>query len=34
MPVATSKFCIYHETFSGPFEKKYDVKFPKWEKPR
>lgn len=32
MPVATSKFCIYHEVFSGPFEKKNDVKFPQWFK--
>ena len=30
MPVATSKFCIYHETYSGPFNKKRDVIFPKW----
>ncbi len=30
MPVATSKFCIYHETYSGPFIKKKDVIFPKW----
>ena len=30
MPVSVSKFCIYHETYSGPFTKKKDVKFPKW----
>ena len=30
MPVATSKYCIYHETYSGPFSKKKDVVFPKW----
>ena len=30
MPVATSNYCIYHETYSGPFLKKKDVIFPKW----
>ena len=30
MPVATSSFCIYHETYSGPFIKEKDVIFPKW----
>tara|TARA_Y100000591_G_C21584654_1_gene570073 strand:- start:35 stop:550 length:516 start_codon:yes stop_codon:yes gene_type:complete len=30
MPVATSKYCIYHETYSGPFYKEKDVIFPKW----
>lgn len=30
MPVATSKYCIYHETYSGPFVKKKDVIFPSW----
>lgn len=30
MPVATSKWLVYHETYSGPFEKDYDVEFPIW----
>lgn len=30
MPVVTSKFCIYHEIFSGPFSKKKNIIFPKW----
>lgn len=30
MPVATSNYCIYHETYSGPFNKKKDVIFPLW----
>ena len=25
MPVSLTKYCIYHETFSGPFSKKNDV---------
>lgn len=25
MPIATSEYCLYHETFSGPFEKNKDV---------
>ena len=29
-PIATSEWCIYHETYSGPFIKKKDVKFPNW----
>ena len=30
MPIATSNFCVYHEVFSGPFNKKSDVKYSKW----
>ena len=30
MPFPRSKWCIYHETYSGPFKKKIDVKYPKW----
>ena len=30
MPVATTNYCVYHETFSGPFIKKKDVIFPDW----
>jgi len=30
MPVAMTKYCVYHEIFSGPFLKKKDVIFPKW----
>ena len=30
MPIATSNFCIYHETYSGTFIKKKDVIFPRW----
>ena len=30
MPVATSKYCIYHEVFAGPFKKKRDVKYSEW----
>jgi len=30
MPVSVTKFCVYHETYSGPFIKTNDVKFPKW----
>jgi glucose-6-phosphate isomerase len=30
MPVSLTNFCIYHETYSGPFNKKKDVHFPKW----
>jgi len=30
MPVSVTHFCIYHETYSGPFNKKKDVHFPKW----
>lgn len=30
MPVATSEWLVYHETYSGPFRKDIDVEFPKW----
>ncbi|MDB2708841.1 WbuC family cupin fold metalloprotein [Candidatus Pelagibacter bacterium] len=30
MPVSITNFCIYHETYSGPFNKKKDVHFPMW----
>ncbi len=30
MPVAISKYCVYHEIYSGPFLKDKDVRFPKW----
>ncbi len=30
MPVPTSECVVYHETYSGPFEKDYDVEFPPW----
>ena len=30
MPVPTSEWLVYHETYSGPFEKDYDVEFPPW----
>lgn len=31
-PVSQSKYCVYHETFSGPFKKKTDVKLSRWKK--
>ena len=30
MPLSKSEWCVYHETYSGPFKKSKDVKFPKW----
>jgi glucose-6-phosphate isomerase len=30
MPVPTSEWVVYHETYSGPFEKNRDVEFPSW----
>ena len=30
MPIAVSKYCVYHEIYSGPFLKDNDVRFPKW----
>ena len=30
MPVATSDWLVYHETYSGPFEKDFDVEFAPW----
>ena len=32
MPVVMSKFCYFKETFPGPFVKRRDVIFPKWNK--
>lgn len=29
-PIAVSKWCVYHETYSGPFEKDKDVTYAKW----
>ncbi len=29
-PIAVSSWCVYHEVFSGPFDKKKDVKYAKW----
>ena len=30
MPLPTSEWLVYHETYSGPFKKDYDVEFPSW----
>lgn len=30
MPVVKSKYCIWHEVFSGPFIKSKNIIFPKW----
>ncbi len=30
MPVALSEWLVYHEVYSGPFEKSADVEFPAW----
>ena len=30
MPFPRSKWCIYHETYSGPFKKEIDVTYPSW----
>ena len=30
MPTAESEWLIYHEVYSGPFEKQRDVEFPAW----
>jgi len=30
MPVPTSEWLVYHETYSGPFNKDFDVEFPEW----
>ena len=27
MPMAISKYCVYHEVYSGPFDKEKDVKY-------
>ena len=30
MPIAVSKWCVYHEVYSGPFIKNKDVYYPEW----
>ena len=30
MPLPTSQWVVYHETYSGPFKKEEDVEFPPW----
>ena len=30
MPIPTTEWLVYHETYSGPFKKEYDVEFPSW----
>jgi cupin fold WbuC family metalloprotein len=30
MPIAKSKYCVYHEIYSGPFVKEKDVNYSKW----
>ena len=30
MPLPVTEWLVYHETYSGPFEKSYDVEFPVW----
>ena len=30
MPVPTSEWVVYHETYTGPFDKERDVEFPAW----
>lgn len=30
MPVPSSRWLVYHETYSGPFRKEHDVIFPDW----
>ncbi len=30
MPISVDKYCIYQETYSGPFVKKIDVKYAQW----
>ena len=30
MPMAISKYCVYHEVYSGPFDKEKDVKYCDW----
>ncbi len=30
IPIAVSKWCVYHEVYSGPFKKNQDVKYAKW----
>ena len=33
MPIAISDYCVYHETFSGPFEKQNDVTYAEFAPP-
>jgi len=33
MPLVVSEWLVYHETYSGPFKKEYDVEFPCWAPP-
>ncbi len=30
LPIAVSKWCIYHEVYPGPFNKNFDVKYASW----
>ena len=30
MPIALTKWCVYHEVYSGPFVKNVDVRYPSW----
>ncbi|MFC1767470.1 WbuC family cupin fold metalloprotein [Candidatus Margulisiibacteriota bacterium] len=30
MPVPTSEWLVFHETYTGPFQKDADVEFPSW----
>tara|TARA_B100001250_G_scaffold413969_1_gene450012 strand:+ start:2314 stop:2814 length:501 start_codon:yes stop_codon:yes gene_type:complete len=30
LPIAVSNWCVYHEVYSGPFEKDKDVKYATW----
>jgi cupin fold WbuC family metalloprotein len=30
MPVALTEWLVYHEVYSGPFDKTHDVEFPSW----
>ena len=30
LPIAVSKWCVYHEIYSGPFIKNKDVRYAKW----
>jgi cupin fold WbuC family metalloprotein len=30
LPIAVSRWCVYHEIYSGPFKKNLDVKYAKW----
>ena len=30
MPIAITKWCVYHEVYTGPFVKRIDVQYPSW----